>query len=82
MRLIPLSHAHENGVDPGLTRSRTPLNRVQLCQRAWCVRCESGLRGEKAGYERIVDRDSFSLQLPAISFQNERILYLTQTVLR
>ena len=34
------------------------------------------------GYEHIVDRDSLSLSFPAISFQNEQLLYLTQIVLR
>ena len=33
------------------------------------------------GYERIVDGDSLSLQIPAILFRNERLLYLTQTAL-
>ena len=46
------------------------------------MRCESGLRGVKMGYECIVDCDSLSLQFPAISFQNERFLYLIQTGLR
>ena len=34
----------------------------------WVTRWESGLRGVKASYERIVDRDSLSLQFSAISF--------------
>ena len=34
------------------------------------------------GNEYIVDRNSLSLQFPAILFQNEPLLYLTQTVLR
>ena len=63
--LIPLSRAHQNRVEPGLTCSHGPLNPGST----WVTRCESGLRGVKASYERIVDRDSLSLQFSAISFQ-------------
>ena len=62
---LPLSHAHQNRVEPGLTRSHGPLNPGST----WVTRCESGLRGVKASYECIVNRNSLSLQFPAISFQ-------------
>ena len=59
----------------GLTRSHGPLN-------PGSTRVQPGLQGVKLGYECIGNRDFHSLQFPAISFLNERLLYLTQTVIR
>ena len=61
-QVIPLSHAHKNRVEPGLTRSHGPLNpgstRVsKVGSTLLTSRVEPGLRGVKVGYERIVDRD-------------------------
>ena len=41
-------------------------------------RVEPRFWGVKVGYNRKVNHDFRSLQLPVISFQNERLLYLTQ----
>ena len=53
---IPLSHAHQNRVEPGLTRSHRPLNpdstRVSKVGLTLLTRrVEPGLRGVKVGYE-------------------------------
>ena len=74
--IIPLSHVHQNRVDPWLMHSHGPLDpgSTQVSKVGSTLltsRVEPGLQGVKLGYECIVNRDSLSLQFPAISFQNE-----------
>ena len=58
------------------------LNLVKRVHTDHLTRVQPRLWGVKVGYEHIVDRDTLSLQFPAILLQNEWLLYLIQTVLR
>ena len=93
--VIPLSHAHQKRVEPELlTHSHGTLNPgwTRVSKLGWTIDLSmvqtlltSRVEHEvwiKVGYKCIIDRHPPSLQVPAISFQNEQLLYLTQTALR